>query len=424
MEVNINNLSEVLQEAEILVTDLELQPHFDQAYTKERTRVEIKGFRKGKAPLAMVKKLYGEAIEQNVLDSVANDFYRKAMDERAIRPIGQPAMVDMDYRRGESFRFRIQYEIRPEIPLKKYKGIFVEKPIHAVSDQELEGEILRLQRMNGTTSAVSSVSDPEHFVTCDVQELDPTGTPLIGRKGKDVRFYLADESLSQTIREALAKAETGGRYRARFTPGEDDQKTPMDVDLTVTKIEKVDLAPFDDALAVKVTNGKTSSADEFRKAMRTDLEKYWAEWSERKLGEAIVADIVGSHNFPVPESLIGSLLDSYVEDIKSRQKDRKLPKDFDGEKFRHDSRDLAAWQAKWMLLKQRIAEEEKLAVSDNEISVLADEEAGRIGIDRERVREYYLRSESARERLLSRKIMAFLVANAKVTEKVVEAPAG
>jgi trigger factor len=80
LEVNINNLSEVLQEAEILVTNEELQPLFEQAYSKERKRIEVKGFRKGKAPLAMVKKLYGESIEQDTLNDAASDFYRKAMD--------------------------------------------------------------------------------------------------------------------------------------------------------------------------------------------------------------------------------------------------------------------------------------------------------------------------------------------------------
>src|SRR5574339_396959 len=103
MEITISPLSDVLHEAEIIVTDAELQPHFEAAYGKEQKRLEIKGFRKGKAPLAIIKQLYGQAIEHQALDAVANDFYRKAMDEKGIRPLGEPSMVDMDYHRGERF---------------------------------------------------------------------------------------------------------------------------------------------------------------------------------------------------------------------------------------------------------------------------------------------------------------------------------
>jgi trigger factor len=420
VQININTLSEVLQEAEILVSDTELQPHFNEAYTKERTRIEIKGFRKGKAPLAMVKRLYGETIEQNVLDSVANDFYRRAMDERSIRPIGRPSMIDMDYKRGESFRFKIQYEVRPEISLKKYKGVAVEKPVHPVSEDELDREILRLRRMNGTTEPSTSVTDEEFFVTCDVQELDPTGSPLIGRKGKDVRFYLAEETLSKDIKDTLRKAEVGGKYRAQL-PKEGDQAA-AEIDLIVTKIEKSIVPLFDDAFAARLTKGKVTTAEDFRSSIKTDLEKYWASWSERKLADAIIAEIVREHHFAIPESLVNSLLDSYIDDIKNRQKGGALPKDFDEEKFRSDSRGLAVWQAKWMLLKQRITEEEKIAISEAEIVALADEEAGKVGVDKERLREYYLRSDSTRERLLSRKIMEFLVAHAVVTDRIVDTP--
>jgi trigger factor len=416
MEVQITPLSEVLQEADIVISNTELLPHFERAYGKERERIEIKGFRKGKAPLAMIKKLYGESIEHAVLDTLANDFYRKAMDEREIRPIGQPAMVDMDYKRGESFRFRIQYEIRPEIQLRRYTGLRIEKPVHTVSDAEVEQEVLRLRRTNSTTSPVEEASDDEHIVVADVQELDHAGMPLIGKKGKDLRFYLADDTLATEIRSVLKGARVGSGYRTTLRPADEEKKEPLNVELQVTAIEKVELPAFDGALVSRITGGKVAAVDEFMANMRQDIAKYWADWSARKVADAISAEIVKEHDITVPDSLIHSLLDSYIEDIRSRSRDRTLPKDFDEERFRHDSRDLAVWQAKWMLLKEKIAEAEKISVEDDDLVRMAEKEAAQIGLDKEKLVEYYKKSGAVRDRLLSAKIMEFLVARAVITE--------
>ena len=420
MEVNINNLSEVLQEAEILVTNEELQPLFEQAYDKERKRIEVKGFRKGKAPLAMVKKLYGESIEHDTLNDAASDFYRKAMDERNIRPIGQPSMVNLDYKRGENFRFRIQYEVRPEISLKEYKGIAVEKPVHKVTESEIDQRILNLRRSSSPLVEVESATDQEHIVTGDIQELDQGGVPIIGRRSKGMRFYLADENLTDEIKKALGSARTGETYRVRFEPAAKEDRKALDIDIAVTKVEKRVLPEFDESFVSTMTKGTSASPEEFRANLRVDLEKYWSDWSQRKLADAITSRIVQDHDFPVPDSLVRTLLDSYVEDIRNGSKSRALPKDFDEEKFRQDSQPLAVLQAKWLLLKERIAEAENIAVAESDLDDLAATDAPRLGVDRDRLSQYYRQSASARDRLLSDKVMKLLADHAVITEKIVE----
>ena len=419
MEVTINTLSEVQQEAEILVSDEELQPHFTRAYEKYRPKVELKGFRKGKVPMEIIKKLYGEAIEQDSLDTVASEFYRIAMTERNILPIGKPELTDMDFRRGEHFRFKIKYEVRPAIELKHYKGVAVEKPTHKVTDPEIQKEIDRIRHINSTTTEVAAVTDSEHIVTGIVQELDATGAPLIGKKSPHSRFYLADETLPTEIREALAHAEVDGLYRVSFESKHDDHIHSTHISITVTKIEKVILPPFDEALVKKISGDKVSSTDEFLKSLRIDLTKYWEDRGERALSDAIAQELVRMHEFPVPESLVNSFLDAFVEDIKNRSKDKKLPPDFDEEKFRDESRAFATWQAKWMLLKEGIAEAENITVTDAELETLAAAEAERIGVGKDRLLEYYKNSSSTVERLLSDKVISFLKEHAKIKEKIV-----
>ena len=419
MEVTISTLSEVQQEAEILVTNEELQPHFIRAYEKYRPKVELKGFRKGKAPMEIIKKLYGEAIEHDSLDTVASEFYRIAMTERNILPVGTPALTDMDFRRGEHFRFKIKYEVKPTIELRQYKGVAVEKPVHRVADLEIQREIDRIRHINSTTTESAAVTDNEHIVTGDVQELDATGAPLIGKKSSNARFYLADETLPIEIREALAHAELNGVNKVSFESKHDDHVHSTHISITVNKIERVILPPFDETLVKKITGDKISSTEEFLKNLRVDLTKYWEDKGERALSDAIAQELVRIHEFPVPESLVNSFLDALVEDIKSRSKDKKLPPDFDEEKFRSESRAFATWQAKWMLLKERIAESENITVTEAELEAMAAAEAERIGIGKDRLLEYYKNSSSTVDRLRSDKIISFLKQNAKITEKSV-----
>ncbi len=424
LQVTITPLSGVQQEAEIEITQEELLPHFEKAYEKYRPKLELKGFRKGRVPLPMIKKLYGEAIERDSLDSIADDLYQKAMQEKDIHPLGKAALVDMDFKRGDRFRFKIKYEVRPEIKLEKYKGLKVEKEVHLVTDSEVEAEVDHLRRANAITAPADAVTGPEHIVTADVQELDDAGTPLIGRKSAGARFLLSDPNMVPEIKAALSNAKVGETYRASYESKHDDHTHKANLSMAVTGIQQVTLPPLDDDLVKKITGDKVASRDEFMKSLRSDLERYWKDQSERKLSDEIATEVVRMHEFSVPDALVEGFLDSFVEDVKNQSRDKKLPQGFEEQKFREESRAYAVWQAKWLLLKEKIAEHETISVSKEDIEKLAEADAPRMGVTGEQLLRYYAGSSPVAERLLADKVMAFLKEHAKVTEKIVDPNAG
>lgn len=424
MEVTINTVSDVQREAEFSLTNTELQPHFERAYKKFSPKAEIKGFRKGKVPMAIVKNRYGEAIEQDALDDIATESFRSTMIERNIEPLGQPTMIDMDFKRGEYFRFKIKYEVKPTIELKKYKGISVEKPIHTVTDKDVDAEVERLRRINATLLGVTLVRDGcDHVITADVQELADDGMTLVGKKTKDARFSLSDETLAKEIRETLAKAEVGGEFKVRFEQHHGDHAHTHFIALSVKKIERVELPEFDGTFVKKITQEKIATKEEFLDNLRKDIDTYWVEQSDRRVQDSLVDEIVKAHDIVVPDSLVNLYLDSFVEDAKNRSRDRQLPKGFDEAKFRSENREFAAYQAKWGLLREQIVQAEKLTVSDEEIEQLAAAEAQGIGIDKDQLLKYYKNSNAATERLLSSKLMKLLKDNATIIEKNVAEPA-
>lgn len=416
MDVTIHSISDVSKEVEIAVNAAEMQPHFDKAYLEYRPKVELKGFRKGKAPLELIKKLYGDMIEQETLSTVAGELYRNVVNERELNPIGEPVITDMNYTKGEQFRFKVQYDIRPTVELKEYKGIEIERPMHPVTDKEVEDEILRLRKMNSTTEDAAEVTDAEHVITAQVQELDKTGLPLIGKKTQSARFYLADPELEQPIRDALKAARRGEQYRVAFQHKHEDHAHDVNMQITATKIEKVVLPDFDDAFVKKVTKDKVASVDEFTKGLREDLEAYWKEKNHRQMVNTLVAEIIRRHEFQVPESLIRSILQGLLEDIKQQYPKKQLPADFDGERFAQENRAYAIFQAKWALIREEIIEKENIAASDADLLALAEREAPKIGIEKDRLINYYKSSDQIKDRIVGDKLIDLLLQSSTIKD--------
>ncbi|MEX2089636.1 MAG: trigger factor [Bacteroidota bacterium] len=416
MEVTLVSISDVSKEVEIHATSDELKPHFDKAYHEYRPKIEIKGFRKGKAPLDMIKKLYGELIENEYLDKLASELYRQAVQEKDLKPIGEPTLVDLDYRRGEHFRFKIKYDVRPTITLKQYKGLSVKAVVHRLVDAELEEEIDRLRKGNSALVDVEKATDDEHIVTAEMQELDESGVPLIGKKTENARFYLADPQLEKPFKDALTGAAKGNEHTVRFEHQHGDHTHKVNAKLNVTNVQKVILPELNDELVKKVTKEKIASVAEFRTSLREDLESYWKEKNRRSRINAIIAEIIRLHEFEVPESLIRSVIEGLLEEIKNQYPNKQLPQDFEFEKFFQENREYALYQSRWALLREEIVGAENLEVDEATLVALAEREAPKIGIDKERLITYYKSSDQVKDRLVSEKLMDLLISSSTIDE--------
>lgn len=416
MEVTIHTLTEVSREAEIEVNSVELQPYFEKAYREYMPKIEIRGFRKGKAPIELVRKLYGEMIEHEYLEKLAGELYRNVVKEKELKPIGEPTLTDMDFKRGERFWVKIQYDIRPTIQLVQYKGLSIETVVHTTTDDELEDELLRIRKINSVREEVEKVTDDEHVVSAELQEFDDTGFPIIGKKTDNARFYLADPQLEQPFKDALQATQKGNEHEIRFEHKHDDHAHKVNMKAKVTKVEKVVLPELSDEFVKKVTKDKITTLDEFRKGIREDLESYWKEKNRRSLVNSIVSEIIRLHEFQVPESLIRSVLENLLEEIKGQHPKKQLPADFDVEKFFQENRPYAIFQAKWALLREEIVKAENLSVDEAALVTLAEREAAKIGIDKERLITYYKSSDQVKDRLVGDKLIDLLISSTTVKE--------
>jgi trigger factor len=420
VEVTIKSNNDCEQEMHIVMSQEELAPHFEKAYREAGPTLEIKGFRKGKVPMHMIKKMFGASIEYQTVEDISNDMFRKEIETRNINPIGTPTIIKLDFKPGTPLTYAIKYEVRPAFEVKDYTTIAVEKYIHISNDAELTSEIERLQQINSTLEEAQKI-DSENFVaTVDMMDFDEKGILLSSSKREGMRIYLKEKSTEKEIKEALQGISVGDVKEVKFTHQHGDHSHNVHLQLTVKKIEKVILPAVDDALAQKVSNGKFQTIEELKQNIQKDLEEFWKERGDRRFENDLLSEIVKQYDFTVPESLIQNVTDTFIEDAKNQQAKKQLPKNFNEKQYREQSRETAIWQSKWLLIKEQLIAKEKIEIADSEIEKIAAEESAKLNIDKERLVNFYKSSDNALERLKYNRLIDILKQNVKITEVVTD----
>jgi trigger factor len=249
-----------------------------------------------------------------------------------------------------------------------------------------------------------------------LQDLDETGAPLIGKKSENIRFYLADDQLEQPFKDALKEAKKNGEYSVQFEHKHDEHTHTVNTQIIAKKIEKVTLPTLDDAFVAKVTKNKFTTVETLRTNIKEEIIAYWKEKSERQVINSLTAEIIRRHEFQVPESLIRSVLEGLLEEVKNEYPDKRLPSEFNEDKFKEENRAYAIYQAKWALLREELIKTENVAVSDEDLEKLAEEESAKIKIPKDRLINYYKSSEQIKDRLIGDKLLKLLVKSAKIKE--------
>jgi len=411
VEVTINNVNDCVREMTVTMSQIELTPHFETAYKEAAPALEIKGFRKGKVPMHMIKKMFGPSIEYQKVEEITNDVFKTEVEARNLNPIGTPQINKIDFKPGTPLTFAVTFEVRPEFELKDYKTIALEKYIHKATETEVESEIERLQQINSTTEEAQKVIDEHFIVTVDMLDMDEHGHSREGMK-----IYLKEKSTEKEIKEALAGVSVGDVKEVKFSHQHGEHSHDVHLKLTVKKIEKVILPTMDDALAQKVSNGKFQTAEEMKQNIKKDLEEFWKERSDRRFENDLLSEIVKQYEFTVPEALVQNVTDTFIEDAKNQQPNKQLPKNFNEKTYREQSRETALWQSKWLLIKEQFIAKEKIEISDSEIEKIAGEESAKLNIDKERLVNFYKSSDNALERLKYNRLLDILKQNVKITE--------
>jgi trigger factor len=415
MEFKVNKVDDVKQEVEIEITYADLAPFFEKAYKKFQKKAEIPGFRKGKAPLSILKRMYGDMIEQGSLEDVANDLYKKYLDDNHVHPLGEAALVDMDYEQKSLFKFKVKYEVKPELNLADYKGIEVTKTLHRIDEKTIDEEVKYMQSKHVTYEEADKADGDEFTITMDVQKLDDTGIDIIGQRDKDVKFYLNDPQINKEFKEQL-EGIAKGEERVLMLPGQEEEKIEK-YKVFASKIEKVIFPELGEEFFKAIyKDSDVKTTEEFRNKVKEDLEGIYKNISDQEVRNNIVNELIKLNDVTAPDALVENILTSYIEDVKNQNPKRQLPSDFDEEEYRKTKRVDAILQVKWYLIRDKIIELEKIEVTDADLEPVIEADAKKYNLPVDKIRKVYESNQDIKYRILDDKLMDFLIANAKIKE--------
>lgn len=422
METKINVVSESEHELEVVLNYDEIQPDLEKAYQEERKKIELQGFRKGKAPMALVKKMYGDAIEYQASEKIANRVFWDVVEDQKLNPISAPKMVDLNFEKDSKLAFKIRYEVKPEIEVKDYKGLEVKKIKFDVEDEQVNSEINYLQKTNSTLEDADVVADKNSIITVDLQRMDSEGKPVEGIKSTDIKIDLTDERVNPQLVENAMGKKVGESFSFSFQDNheieEEGVKKIVNEDIVysaeIKSVKKVVLPELDEEFVKKITKSKFSTADEWKENIKKGLQDFYNRQSEDMLVNSLLNDVVKNNDFTPPHGFVHSLLDRMVQMEQDRAKQEGIKK-FDAHEAHNRLHDRAEWTAKWQIIMENIARKENIKVEESEIRELAEKDAAETGISVEKLLKYYTDSNRG-EILLEDKVIDFLKKNNNIKE--------
>lgn len=418
MEVKVTQPSENQQEVEVTLSYDEIQPEIQQAYKDEAKKLTIDGFRKGKAPMGIVKKLYGEAIEYKASEDISSKKFWDAVDQEGLKPISTPQLLDINFIPGEKLYFKVRYEVKPKIELKDYIGIEVEKPIFKFETADVDKEIDFMLKPHCKFEETELVEDNQHRITVDLQRMDTQGNPMIGSRSDNIQIDLSDEKVNPQIKENAIGKKVGEEFEFVFSDehyhGEELHKEEFKYRADLIRVEKVAKPELTEELIKKISRNKASTIEELKTQITKNFEDYYTKQTEEIVTNSLLDKIVKNNDFVPPQGYVKTLHQRMVDSERENAKRHKAP-NFDETAVAEYFKPRAEWNAKWQIIMEALAEKENIKVEDSELEELATKEAEQTGITVAKLMKYY-KDTGRIDMLLEEKVINYLKDNAKITE--------
>jgi trigger factor len=283
------------------------------ALAKYAKSARLPGFRKGKAPEALVRRKFADAIRQTVLEELVQASWEKARESEKLRPVGQPHIHDLKWSEANVVEFELHVEVHPELTLAKTGGFKVTRTLAAVTDAQLTEQLDRLREQKATWIPV------ENAKPADGNMVELTITNLDEGEDAESRPYSLVIGQGQAIPDleeqvlTLALGETR-EVEVKFPADYPDEKkrgAARKLRLTLREVKRQELPALDDAFAREI--GDFDDVQSLKKSVREDLEKDAAREAEAKVREALIQEIVKANDVPAPKSLVDRLTRGYAE---------------------------------------------------------------------------------------------------------------
>ncbi len=430
MKVDIDELSPIQRKVSIELPADRVAKEFSHAYKNLGQRVTVKGFRTGKIPRGVLQGIYGEDIKGEVRSHLVEECLAEVVKERDLQIVSRPEVETGEIKEDGEFSFSAVFEIKPAIELKDYLGVEVEKVKVAISEEQVDEALKRLQEGHARLELVEGrdVVQKGDFVTVDF-EGTIAGKPFAGGKGENYVLEVGAGHTLPQFEEAVIDLQVGQLQSVPVIypdnyPNAEIAAKAVDFALTVREIKQKVLPVLDDDFAKD--HGEHGSLADLRAAIRQRLEDELKHYQDEDLKDKMISRLIEAHSISAPPSMIERqtryLMERYQSQLAGHPGGTEEPAP-PLEEARKTFEGRAARQVQATLLVEKIAQAETIEVSDKELQERVDNLARGAGDRAKGVREYYARPDARddlRAQIAFDRTLSFLLERAKIKE--VDAP--
>ncbi|MGE4357466.1 MAG: trigger factor [Candidatus Omnitrophota bacterium] len=423
MKKNLQKIDHCQRVLEIEVSPEEIMPIEEEVYQDIQKIALLPGFRKGKAPLEMVKKFYRDEAEREIVKRTIPEFFKKAIYLENLVPLEVPQIYDVDWQRGKSLFFKARFEVKPVFRLKPYKNLKIKKKKLEVKDDEIEKVLESLREKYAELAVVEPRPLKKgDFILCDYKS--KTGEKIIEEK-ENVWLSLEENVNFAGFAEQLYGANVGETKKINLTipqefPDEKMRGKVLEIEVKIKEIKEKHLPEINDEFAKTV--GGFKSISELKEAIRKDLISLKEVQIKKEMEAQILSALLELNKFSLPSSLLekskANFIKRFREELKKRGLTEKEIQDAD-EVIKKRAEMEAEKEIRILFILDNIAEKENIQVSDEEVEEHIRKLAEQWKEDFDRLKKNFLEKnlwEEIRLELREEKVMEFLLKNAQIEE--------
>ena len=372
---------ECTREVEIEVPSDEVSKAFRTVTRRYQKQARIPGFRAGKVPETLIRSRFADSLRQDVVETVLPSHFREAIDKAGLKPISQPQVTDLQLEDGQPLKFKAVFEILPNISIAGYQDVHVARPDTELTDTELNAE---LERIRDSRSTMEPVTEDRALVDDDWTQITFRGefkgegeTAEAAQQpvtGDDVMIEVGGQNTLPAFNEALRGSKPGQELKFEVTYPEDFGERRLagktiSYDVEVKAIKKKIMPELTDDFAKEL--GEYEGIEDFKQKFKDHLANDKKRKLEGETRDKIVEALIAKYQFPVPESLVQQQVDARLDrGLRALAQQGMRTEDMrklDFHRLRDAQRDSALNEVKGSLLLDRIADEEKIEVTDAEV---------------------------------------------------------
>ncbi len=425
MSLQVEKLEKNMAKLTIEVSADDLEKALQSAYKKQKNKISIPGFRKGKVPRQMIEKMYGsEIFYDDAINELMPKAYAEAYDECELDIVSRPEVDVVQIEKGKPFIFTAEVAVKPEVTLGEYKGLEVDKISTRVTQKEVEEKLKEEAEKNARTVTVEdrAVQDGDEVIMDFEGFVD--GETFEGGKGENYPLTIGSGSFIPGFEEQLVGAEAEKEVEVKVTFPEDYHAEELKgkdavFKCTVHEIKMKELPEIDDEFAAEVSEFDT--LDEYKADLKAKIKEQKEAEGKRKQEDQAVEKAVENASFEIPEAMITTNISQMTDDFARRMRSQGLTMEqyfqFTGmtaEKMEEEMRPQAIKRIETRIVLEAIAKAENIEISDEKMDEEISKMAESYKMEADKLKEFMGDAEKKqmKEDMAVQEAVTFLVEHA------------